>query len=77
MLSWTDQVSQDPCVLYRIYVAEDASRPDDFSAFESAGISTQSSWTHPGAGVDARRYHYLVRATSLAAGDGPLGHYGE
>ena len=40
------------------------------------GVATLSGWRHPGAGIDTRRYHYLVRATSLAAGAGPLGHYG-
>ncbi len=76
-LSWNDQIAQDPCVLYRIYVATGIERPTDFTAFEFAGTSTQPTWRHPGAGSDSQSYFYLVKATSPPNGDGPLGHYGQ
>ena len=76
VVSWVGQLAQDPCVLYRVYVATDVGRPDEFADFAYVATATQPSWRHPGAAGDGRGYHYLVTATSLPNGEGSLGHYG-
>lgn len=75
-LSWDGLEQNDPCVLYRVYVAREAGVPDSFSDFDYAGTATRPSWTHAGAADDGSGYYYLVTATSPIHGEGPLGHYG-
>lgn len=76
LLTWDDLVGADPCVLYRVYVAQDAGTPDSFSLFRYEATVTQPSWRQPGGAIDLSDYDYLVTATSLAQGEGPLKHYG-
>jgi hypothetical protein len=76
VLTWDGQASQDPCVLYRVYVASGGGVATTFASFTYAGTVGATQWRHVGAAADAQSYTYLVNATSLAHGDGALGHYG-
>ncbi len=76
VLSWDDLAGSDPCVLYRVYVAEDPGRPDSFDKFRYAGTVGPANWAHRGGLADGRDAYYLVSATSPTHGEGALGHYG-
>jgi hypothetical protein len=76
VLAWTDQTAQDPCVLYRVYVAAVDGMPATVDTFAYVATVAAPQWRHIGAAADPRGYTYLVTATSLAHGEGPLGHYG-
>lgn len=76
VLEWDDQIPDDPCVLYRVYISVNGDVPTDLTTFVLAGVSTRPTWSHFGGATGLKRYHYLVTATSPNQGDGPLGHYG-
>jgi hypothetical protein len=76
VLTWDSQTSQDPCVLYRVYVASGGATATTFAAFVYAGTVGAPQWRHVGAGTGSQGYTYLVTSTSLAHGEGALGHYG-
>ncbi len=76
VLSWDAMTAQDPCVLYKVYVAKGGGRATGFEVFGVATTTGRANWRHVGAAVDGQGYTYLVSAISLAAGEGPLGHFG-
>ena len=75
-LSWVDQTSTDPCVLYRVYVATNAA-PSDSAAFVVETTSTLPGWSHRNAYQDTNAYFYLVTTISPIVGEGPRGHHGQ
>ena len=75
-LSWVDQTSTDPCVLYRVYVATNAA-PSDPAAFVVEATATLPGWIHRNAFQDTNAYWYLVTSISPIVGEGPRGHHGQ
>ena len=75
-LSWVDQTSTDPCVLYRVYVATNAA-PSDSAAFVVEVTATLPGWSHRNVIEDTNVYFYLVTSISPIVGEGPRGHHGQ
>jgi len=75
-LSWFDQTSMDPCVLYRVYVAQNAA-PSDAGAFAVEATATLAAWSHRNVSADTNVYWYLVTSISPIVGEGPRGHHGQ
>jgi hypothetical protein len=73
VLEWGDAGASNPCILYRVYGAEqpDAECGAGFSRLASTG---RPSYTHVGAASTPGDYHYLVAGATLAGGEGPTGH---
>ncbi len=75
-VTWDDYSGTDPCVLYRFYRSQGTGLPDSFSAFQDRGVLTQPEYVDRDALLDGVARYYLATGTSLAHGEGALGHYG-
>jgi len=75
-LSWIDQTSADPCVLFRVYVATNAASSDP-AAFVVEATATLPDWSHLNVIQDTNTYFYLVTSISPIVGEGPRGHHGQ
>jgi hypothetical protein len=74
-LSWgPDPV--DPCMLYRVYVADDFDHPSADAAFTLRAVTGGASYLHTGAATDGLLHRYLIVGATLHAGEGPWGHFG-
>ncbi len=74
LLTWTDEVAArgDSCLVYRIYVTEDAT-PSSRAAFRLLRTTTTNTFRHVGALADPVDYDYLIVAYSLSASEGAWG----
>jgi hypothetical protein len=76
LLEWDDMYTIDPCVLYRVLSAADAS-PVQIDSFLALAIDrTVPNLLHVGAAADGMLRFYLVTASGRVGGEGPIGHYG-
>ena len=74
-LSWgPDPV--DPCMLYRIYVADDFDDASGAAAFSLRAVTGGTDHAHAGAANDGLLHRYLIVGATLQAGEGPWGHFG-
>jgi hypothetical protein len=74
-LSWgPDPV--DPCLLYRVYVANDFDHASGAVAFGLLAVTGATDHLHIGAANDTLLHRYLIVGTTLHTGEGPWGHFG-
>jgi hypothetical protein len=75
LLTWGDVSTTNPCVLYRVYVAEDLDPTTGKTGFRLLGITGLPSFSHIGAADGSDSRSYVIVAATLAGGEGPWGHF--
>jgi len=75
-LEWGLPAPADPCMLYRIYVADDFDHAAGAPPFVLQAITGATDHVHAGAAGDGLLHRYLVVGATLDAGEGPWGHFG-
>ena len=75
-LDWGPPAAADPCMLYRIYVADDFDEVAGANAFDLRAVSGATDYVHAAAAGDGLLHRYLVVGATLGAGEGPWGHFG-
>jgi hypothetical protein len=66
----------DPCMLYRVYVADDFDDASGALAFGLRSVTGATDHVHTGAANDGLLHRYLIVGATLHAGEGPWGHFG-
>lgn len=74
-LSWHDLSPSSPCLLYRVYAADDFLSPSGKAAFRLLTTTPASGFRHISARTDGLVHRYLIAGWTLSGGEGPWGHF--
>jgi hypothetical protein len=74
-LSWGDVSATEPCILYRVYGADDPDGTTGKDGFDLLAVSGAASQVHAGSAAGTGLRWYLVVGATLGGGEGSWGHF--